>query len=48
MLIYFNFELSFKLRWFRVQDLLGSQIPVTTGGNVVKLYPNSLPYDRSS
>ena len=29
---YFNFEPSFKLRWYRAQDLLGSQIPVTTGG----------------
>ena len=29
---YFNFEPSFKLRWYRARDLLGSQIPVTTGG----------------
>ena len=31
MLIYFNLEPSFKLRWCRGRDLLGSQIPVTTG-----------------
>ena len=29
---YFNFKPSFKLRWCRARDLLGSQIPVTTGG----------------
>ena len=29
---YFNFEPTFKLRWCRARDLLGSQIPVTTGG----------------
>ena len=29
---YFNFEQSFKLQWCCTQDLLGSQIPVTTGG----------------
>ena len=27
-----NFEPSFKLHCCRAQDLLGSQIPVTTGG----------------
>ena len=32
MLRYFNFELSFKLRWCRARDLFGSQFPVTTGG----------------
>ena len=30
MLRYFNFKLSFKLRWFRPRDLFGSQISVTT------------------
>ena len=29
---YSNFEPSLKLRWCRAQDLLGSQIPVTTRG----------------
>ena len=28
---YFNFEPSFKLWWCRVQDLFGSQIPMSTG-----------------
>ena len=32
LLRYFNFEPSFKLRWCRVRDLFGLQIPVTTGG----------------
>ena len=32
MLRYFNFESSFKLRWWGARDLFGSQIPVTTGG----------------
>ena len=32
MLIYFNFEPSFKLRWCRARELFGSQIPVTTAG----------------
>ena len=32
ILIYFNFESSFKLRWCRALDLLGSQILVITGG----------------
>ena len=27
-----RFAPSFKLQWCRAQDLLGSQIPVTTGG----------------
>ena len=30
ILRYFNFEPSFKLRWCRARDLLGSQIPVAT------------------
>ena len=32
ILVDFNFEPSFKLRWCRARDLFGSQIPVTTGG----------------
>ena len=32
LLRYFNFEPSFKLRWYRARDLFASQIPVTTGG----------------
>ena len=32
MVIYVNFEPSFKLRWCRAWDLFGSQIPVITGG----------------
>ena len=32
MLRYFNFEPSFKLRYHLARDLLGSQIPVITGG----------------
>ena len=31
MLKYLKFEPNLKLRWFRAQDLFGSQIPVTTG-----------------
>ena len=31
MLRYFNFEPSFKLRWYRAPDFLVSQIPVTIG-----------------
>ena len=33
VLLYFNFEPNLKLRWYRAQDLLGSQIPVITGWN---------------
>ena len=32
ILRYFNLEPSFKVRWCSAQDLLGSQIPMTTGG----------------
>ena len=32
MMRYFDFELSFKLRWCGPRDLLGSQIPVVTVG----------------
>ena len=32
MLRYFNFEPSFKLRWYRARDSFGSQIPVVTLG----------------
>ena len=32
VLRYFTFEPKFKLRWCRDGDLLGPQIPVTTGG----------------
>ena len=31
MLRYIDFESSLKLRWCRARDLVGSQIPVTTG-----------------
>ena len=32
MMSYFNFEPSFKLRWFCARDLYGSQILVITAG----------------
>ena len=32
ILRYFNFEPSFKLRWYCARDLFVSQIPVNTGG----------------
>ena len=32
MLRYFNFEPSFKFRWYYAHDLFGSRIPVTTRG----------------
>ena len=32
MLRSFNFKPSFKQQWRRARDLIGSQIPMTTGG----------------
>ena len=32
MLRYFNFDPSFKFRWYYAHDLFGSRIPVTTRG----------------
>ena len=38
LLRYFNFEPGFKLRFCRTRDLLGSQIPVTTGGFELRIF----------
>ena len=31
MLRHFNFEQSFKVRWYHALELFGSQLPVTPG-----------------
>ena len=48
MLIYFNFEPNFKLRWCRARDLFGSQIPTTTPSQFEIWLEVEVSQDRSA